>query len=629
MVEANRIDTAYAVPQTAGLTNIGKPTGGTTSALTSGLATGTGLLGHQQPASDWVRKDRGEFLELQPQAMVQPQPVIVQQQQPIIQTQPVQQFVRREEFVGAPTANVIQERPVLDRVEKLLHKEVIQKPLIQEQLRQDIIEVHERPIEKRFMHPMQEFRVQEQGKFEVEGREMAELERNRVLNQIREQDRLRRVQVDQRQDVRVVNDVPQHFQSREMRREIIQKPVVTEIHEQPIREIHEQAIQRTVYQRPIVTVVRDQKVIENLSSSTAIPYEGGYAIPGQQFQQTQFVRAGQPFVQPGIVGSNQYFDERRMSWDDRYEKPHKAGKHGKHEHEKKRDKYYEKYGDDRIYGSDRGFIGGAQPSTYGTSSGLLGTQQQQFIPSTGYSGQQGFIPSTGFSGQQGYGLPQSSQQQRFIPSTGYSGLDQQRYSTGGSSLGSQQGYGQQGLIGQQRLSGLPSQQGYQSGLVPGQQQGLPGSSLLGAQQPGYGGFTGQQQGLGSQIPSTMMQPGLSQPGFGQQGLQQGLQPGLQQGLQPGFQQGLQPGLQQGLQPGLSQPGYGQQGLQQGLQPGLSSGGFAGQQQGLGSQLTSNLMQQGIQQGMSKLPGGTQFLQPSSSLAGTSAQQAGGTMLRNY
>ena len=173
----------------------------------------------------------------------------------------------------------------MDRVEKIIQKEVVQKPRIQEQIRQDIIEVREKPIEKRFMHPVQEFRVQEQTQFEIQGKEAAEMERNNLIFQLRERDRLHQVTVDQRQDVKMFQEPPLMSQSREMRKEVIYKPIVTEIHEQPIREIHEQQIQRTIYEKPIVTVIRDQSIIENISSNqplTGINYQATPLMTRQQ-----------------------------------------------------------------------------------------------------------------------------------------------------------------------------------------------------------------------------------------------------------------------------------------------------------------------------------------------------------
>jgi len=185
---------------------------------------------------------------------------------------------------GIQSSEIIQEKPVLDRVEKIIQKEVVQKPRIQEQIRQDIIEVHEKPIEKRFMHPVQEFRVQDQTQFEIQGKEAADFERQNLLNRLREQDRLHQVTVDQRQDVKMFQEAPLMSQTKEMRKEVIYKPIVTEIHEQPIREIHEQAIQRTIYEKPIVTVIRDQSIIENISSGQPLTGINYQATPLMQQQ---------------------------------------------------------------------------------------------------------------------------------------------------------------------------------------------------------------------------------------------------------------------------------------------------------------------------------------------------------
>jgi hypothetical protein len=306
--------------------------------FTSGMATGTGLMGPVQHRTDWIRKDRKDFLETHPPLVIQqpvPQPVIVERDyilppgsnlqtkemkkaEDIQQPQPTEKIeVTKTETAPllmqqplpqpamepiATTGNIIEERPVLDRVEKLLHKEVIHRPVINEQVRQDIIEVHEKPIEKRFIHPVQELHVKEESKFEELGKDIAEMERNRVLSQIREQDRLRKVQVDQHQDVRVINDAPQRKQSREIRKEIIYKPIVTEIHEQPIREIHEQEIIRTIYEKPIITVVREQKIIENMPNKVSYPLGGLEQSQQQSTYNQQGIQGGSGYG----VGFQQY-----------------------------------------------------------------------------------------------------------------------------------------------------------------------------------------------------------------------------------------------------------------------------------------------------------------------------------
>merc|ERR1712154_574090 len=90
--------------------------------------------------------------------------------------------------------------------------------------------------------------------------------RQRILEEMRLKDRSHHVAVQERQDVHVTHEAPTYTRGDATRKEIIQKPIVTEIHEQPIIEVHEQDIHKTVYEKPVVTVVREQPIIESTTS---------------------------------------------------------------------------------------------------------------------------------------------------------------------------------------------------------------------------------------------------------------------------------------------------------------------------------------------------------------------------
>merc|ERR1712130_228946 len=166
----------------------------------------------------------------------------------------------------AVRTDVIQERPVLDKVEKVVHREIVEKPRIIEDHERELIEVHEQPIQKRVMHPAQEMHIRESERYETSGRETADLERQRILEEMRLKDRSHHVAVQERQDVHVTHEAPTYTRGDATRKEIIQKPIVTEIHEQPIIEVHEQDIHKRVHEKPIVTVVREQPIIESTTS---------------------------------------------------------------------------------------------------------------------------------------------------------------------------------------------------------------------------------------------------------------------------------------------------------------------------------------------------------------------------
>jgi hypothetical protein len=178
------------------------------------------------------------------------------------------------------STSMIREQPILDKVNIVEHMELVKQPILDEHHRQEVIEVHEKPIEKQILHPPHEFIFQEQPQSQVEGYEMALQERQRILNELIEGDRKHPVQV--REDVDYVCKEEPIYHSREKRleKEIVNIPIVTEIHQQPIREIHEQQIERVIYERPTVVVIRDPPVIETYSSSK--PIEGTAVIENIQ-----------------------------------------------------------------------------------------------------------------------------------------------------------------------------------------------------------------------------------------------------------------------------------------------------------------------------------------------------------
>jgi len=210
----------------------------------------------------------------------------------------------RQSFVENVATQIINEKPVLERVEKIVHKDIVEKPHILEQHEKELIEVHEQPIEKRIMHATQEFHVQEENLFETTGRADAESERSRILEQMRLQDMNRRVDVQEHQDVRVTQQAPTVQLQQELRKEIIQKPIVTEIHEQPILEIHEQNIHKTVYERPVVNVIREAPIIES-TITTSQPLSGlestiTHGMHSMNLGHTEFIQQ-QPIVQPVVI----------------------------------------------------------------------------------------------------------------------------------------------------------------------------------------------------------------------------------------------------------------------------------------------------------------------------------------
>jgi len=158
--------------------------------------------------------------------------------------------------------NIINERPVLDKVQWLLHKDLVYKPVLNEKGILNRIEIHEVPIEKRFVHPAQEYVVKDRNRPEEVGKLNTDLERQRLLEQIQAQDRMHQVKVFQTEDQVVKNETPTKRMTKAICKQIINIPHVTEVHEFPIREYHQQETTILRYMKPVVNIVREPKIVE-------------------------------------------------------------------------------------------------------------------------------------------------------------------------------------------------------------------------------------------------------------------------------------------------------------------------------------------------------------------------------
>ena len=167
--------------------------------------------------------------------------------------------------------NIIEEKPVLDKIETLVHKDVIEQAHVHEVIKQREIEIHEKPIEKQVLHPEKEIFVKEADEFEVFGREKALSERNKLIKDLREADVGHEIKMEERSDVRVIEQAPSVTVDHELTREIIERPIVTEVHHQPVKEVHERDIHKTIYETPIVKVVREETVKEVITVSSPVP----------------------------------------------------------------------------------------------------------------------------------------------------------------------------------------------------------------------------------------------------------------------------------------------------------------------------------------------------------------------
>ncbi len=172
---------------------------------------------------------------------------------------------------GGTTTQIIQEKPVLDRVEKFEHVQRVDEQRIHETRVQDFIEVHEKPIEKIVQHPTQQTFVRGESLFEEQGRQNAELHRQQFLSELEQQNRTHPVTVGEHQDLNYVRMAPTLDVTTTMTKEVIEKPIVTEIHHQPLIEVHEQNINKTVYEPPVVTVVREAPIVEQCMATNVMP----------------------------------------------------------------------------------------------------------------------------------------------------------------------------------------------------------------------------------------------------------------------------------------------------------------------------------------------------------------------
>jgi len=157
----------------------------------------------------------------------------------------------------------------LERVEKIQHTDLHKKVHIHEKYVQDVIEIREQPMIKRFVHPVQQVKIIDDPVYQIEGKDEADLEIEKLLKELREKDSLQQVQVDQKSDVEVHNYEPTKQVERELvKHYVISKPVITEIHEQPIEEVHEQIIQRVIYEKPVLRVVRAERTVTEVVEKT-------------------------------------------------------------------------------------------------------------------------------------------------------------------------------------------------------------------------------------------------------------------------------------------------------------------------------------------------------------------------
>ncbi|KAL9653884.1 hypothetical protein ABK040_012944 [Willaertia magna] len=528
---------------------------------------------------------------------------------------------RNETCESCPTTgvkeNVMQTGGGVGQVHTHQHQNIREQPILEQRPVQHVVQEQVVPIQKQIEHgpivnrQQEGLRVEEHGKEEAERRRLEELNR---LGQSHQQ-----MQPTFESSVSGSREqLPPRVEGcqKEVVKDVLMKPEVTEHHHQPILEVREQPIKQIVHQPPVVQQsVVGQPIVQH---ERRPPLEGVASQFGSQQYQSGLQ---QGIGQQGYSGQQQGLQQQGI---------------GQQGYTGQQQGYPQQDQSSMRTGLQSGMQTGSLSS--GIQSGIQSAIQKEKEGSLHHTHQHPPLSQFQQGGiqQQGYGQQGSFDQQRGLQQ-GYSGQqgiqDQSAMKTGlqsgmqtGSQTGSlssgihsgiqsgiqqekqhhhgQQGIGQQGYTGQQQ--GYPQQRGYE-------QQGLTGQQ---GYEQGYGqqGYSGQQGIKDQSAMKTGLQSGMqtgSQTGSLSSGVQSGIQSGMQQEKQQGgiFHTHQNPPgshLQQseqgyGQQGGIQQQGYGQQGSfdqQRGLQQGYTG------QQGLEKQG----MQGQYQQPQSNLQSGSQFQQ---------------------
>jgi hypothetical protein len=177
---------------------------------------------------------------------------------------------QRIEQIRVQTENLreVEEKPVLKSVLLEEQVDIQEKKLITENVKQDVVEIHEQPIVRKVQHQPFETRVEEQAQQVIIGEQEAELEKEISLLEIQQPSdiavtELRKERIlDQKEEIVSIQKNVNH--------EIHNRQVITEIHQQPIVEIHEQPVNVTIYERPIIKKVEHEVIYETVQAPPLI-----------------------------------------------------------------------------------------------------------------------------------------------------------------------------------------------------------------------------------------------------------------------------------------------------------------------------------------------------------------------
>jgi hypothetical protein len=173
--------------------------------------------------------------------MVEKQQVI--QEQETVQMQQKAQNMESSVQSGNQFTDITvkEEKPVLDRVQKNIAKEIVNRQVVNEKLVNYEIEVREKPIERIFQHEPKEVLIKENPIFEEKGKDMTDAERQRVYTMLNVKGGERYID---NEGVEVIYAQPEIRRVHRVVKRRIIRPIITEIVEQPVYEIVEQPVHR-------------------------------------------------------------------------------------------------------------------------------------------------------------------------------------------------------------------------------------------------------------------------------------------------------------------------------------------------------------------------------------------------
>ena len=153
---------------------------------------------------------------------------------------------------------------ILESVQKIDNVRIVNKPLISEEIHQNVLEIHDQPVVKKIQHEPITRTLRETEKVEEFGKDDAWSARSKEMSGLASPDW--KTKMSESSNVKVFDEKPIVHSEKFVDTEVVNRKLVTEIHEQPIIEIHEQPIKKMIYEKPIVREIVEKTVYETESS---------------------------------------------------------------------------------------------------------------------------------------------------------------------------------------------------------------------------------------------------------------------------------------------------------------------------------------------------------------------------